>query len=416
MKQLALFLTFFAMIATACTVTPAPSTTQTAARPNTPATPAARVTATPAQPSKDGIKIAVAAPLSSEQGTLGEGFKLSAQLAVKQLAKPLADLGFQVQVVVFDDQARPEMATNRAKEIAADPDVLVVIGNMNSDAALAASNVYKDADLAMVLPSATKPQLTMRGYANVNRLFSRDDMQGPAAAHFILEQLQLKKIYIVHDKTTDYSQPTAQAFMDEAKKIGAIISGFEGTDEKTNFTTTIDAMKSSGTDAVFFTGAYVQGANLLRQMREKGVRAAFIATERVDNPEFPRIAGQSVEGMYFETAIPFPSALPDAAQFVKDYKSEFGKDAPPFGAQAYDATAIALSAMTTLAKDGKPTRMALGQAIRATQNYKGITGTYSFNSNGDPTLAKYFFVKVTTADPRRWEDNPIFKFVELPPP
>jgi len=419
MKKLFLLLMFFAITATACGAPPALPTTpinpQPTATSTTPATPAPRTSPTPAQASKDGIKIAVAAPLSGEQNTLGEGFKFGAQLAVKQLSKPLADLGFKVQVVPFDDQARADIATARAKDIAADPDVLVVIGNLNSDAALAASDVYKNADLAMIAPSSTNPKLTTRGYANVNRLFGRDDVQGSAAAHFVGEQLQLKNAYIISDKS-DFGQATAQSFSSEAKKMGLTVSGTDNTDEKTNLDSSISAIKSAGADAVFFTGSYVQGGNLLRQLRDKNVRAAFIATERIDNPEFPRIVGQAAEGVYFESAYAPANVFPDASQFVRDYKSEFNKDAPPYAAQAYDATAIALKAMATLAKDGKPTRKALAQAIRATQGYKGISGTYSFNPNGDPTSAKYFFVKVTTADPRRWEDNSIFKFVELPPP
>jgi len=415
MKKFVPLLFFIAITATACGAPIAPSTTPTVARPTVQSTPAARTTPTPLQASKDIIKIAVVAPLSGDQNTLGEGFKFGAQLAVKQLSKPLTDLGFKVQVVPFDDQARADTATNRAKDIAADPDLLVVIGNLNSDTALAASDVYKNADLAMIAPSATNPKLTTRGYATVNRLFGRDDMQGPAAAHFIGEQLQLKNVYIVSDKS-DFGQATATGFATEAKKIGLTVSGTDNTDEKANLDSSVTAIKSAGADAVFFTGSYVQGGNLLRQMREKSARAAFIATERIDNPEFPRVAGASAEGIYFESAFAPPSAFPDAAQFIRDYKTEFNKDAPPYAAQAYDATAIALKAMATLAKDDKPTRKNLAQAIRATQGYKGITGTYTFNPNGDPTSAKYFFVKVTTADPRRWEDNSIFKFVELAPP
>lgn len=396
------------------TLAPTPSATLTATRSATLQATPGHETPTLVLPSKDVIKIATASPLSGEQTPLGEGIKFGAQLAVKQLSQPLTDLGFKVQVVPFDDQGRADTATQRAKTIVADPDVLVVIGHMNSDAALAASNTYKDADLAMITPSATNPKLTARGFTNVDRLASHDDMQGQAAAHFV-EQMGARKIYVIHDKTA-FGQGTAQAFSDEAKKIGTTIAGLVGTEEQSNFESLLSTMRSSDLDTVFFTGGHAQGSAFLKQMREKNIRALFLGTERVDNPEFPRLAGQAAEGIYFETALAVPSTFPDAAQFTKDYRAEFTKDAPAFAAQAYDATAIALKAITTLAKDGKPMRKALSQAIRATKDYKGITGTYTFNPNGDPTLAKYFFVKVTSADPRKWEDNLIFKTIELPPP
>lgn len=421
----ALLFLFFAITLPACAPAPSPtpSATPTTARTVTtpspantvPITPSARATPTILLPSKDVIKIATASPLSGEQTPLGEGIKFGAQLAVKQLSQPLTDLGFNVQVVPFDDQGRADTAIQRSKTIVADPDVLVVIGHMNSDAALAASDIYKDADLAMIAPSATNPKLTLRGYANVNRLSSRDDMQAIAAAHFTVEQLGGKRIFLIHDKTS-YGQSTAQAFSDEAKKIGAGIAGFEGTEEQSNFDPLLNAMNLSSLDSVFFTGGYLQGSKLLKQMRDKNIRVPFVATERIDNQEFPRLAGQAAEGIYFETALAAPSAFPDAAQFAKDYKTEFKKDALAWSAQAYDATAITLKALAALVKDGKPKRNAVALAIRATKDYRGITGTYSFNSNGDPTLAKYFFIKVNTADPRKWEDNSIFKTIELAPP
>jgi branched-chain amino acid transport system substrate-binding protein len=409
------YFVFIAVSLAACAPAPSPTPSATA-RPTTPQnTPATRTTVTPLLASKDIIKIATASPLSGEQTPLGEGLKFSAQLAVKQLSQPLSDMGFKVKVVPFDDQGRGDIATQIAKTIVADPDVLVVIGHMNSDAALSASDIYKSADLPMITPSATNPKLTTRGYANVDRIGSRDDMQGQAAAHFAVDQLIVKKIYVIHDKTT-FGQGTAQSFSDEARRTGASISGLVGTEEQSNFDSLLDGMKSVNLDSVFFTGGQAQGSVLLRRMRDMRIMVPFIATERIDNAEFPRLAGEASEGIFFETALASPSVFPDAAQFMKDYRSEFNKDVPVFAAQAYDATAIALRALTTLAKNGKPTRKGLAQAVRATKDYRGITGTFSFNSNGDPTLAKYFFVKVTSADPRRWEDNPIFKIVELAPP
>lgn len=374
-----------------------------------------RVTPTAAQPSKDTIKIATTSPLSGEQSVLGEAIKLGAQLAVKQLAKPLTDAGYKVELVPFDDQARTDSGVAKARSIIADPDILVVIGHLNSDVALAASDIYKNADLAMISPANTNPKLTTRGYLNVERVCGRDDAQGPAAAHFAVETLGAAKIYILHDKTS-YGQGIATQFQEEAKKIGATIVGFDGTDERINFGAALSPIKAANPDLLYFTGSYYQAGALLKQMRDQGIRATFLGTEKIDNPEFARLAVDAAVGAYYGIPWAPASAFPDAAQFVKDYKAEFGKDAPPFAAQAYDATGIALKAITSLIKDGKPTRKAVAQTIRATKDYTGITGTFTFNGNGDPTATKYFIAKVASADPRRWEDNPVFKVVEFASP
>ena len=102
---------------------------------------------------KGTIKIAVQAPLSGEQAALGEHVKLGAQLAVEEATKSFKALGFDLVFVPYDDQAKPEVGVANARNIVADPNVLVLVGHFNSGVALPSSEVYKDAMLAMISPA-----------------------------------------------------------------------------------------------------------------------------------------------------------------------------------------------------------------------------------------------------------------------
>jgi ABC-type branched-subunit amino acid transport system substrate-binding protein len=104
---------------------------------------------------------------------------------------------------------------------------------------------------------------------------------------------------------------------------------------------------------------------------------------------------------------------------VKDFKAKFGSEPQPFAAQAYDCAAIALKAIENAAvAAGKkmPERAAVTAAVRALKNYKGITGTMTFNAKGDLTKAKYFIIQVTSADPDKWSANKIDKTLDIAPP
>jgi branched-chain amino acid transport system substrate-binding protein len=125
---------------------------------------------------KGTIKIAVQAPLSGEQAALGEHIKLGAQLAVEEGSKSFKSMGYDLVFVPYDDQAKPEVGVANARNLVADPDVLVLVGHFNSGVALPASEVYKDAMLAMISPANTATEITDRGYANVNRVCGRDDV------------------------------------------------------------------------------------------------------------------------------------------------------------------------------------------------------------------------------------------------
>jgi branched-chain amino acid transport system substrate-binding protein len=77
----------------------------------------------------------------------------------------------------------------------------VVVGHYNSGVALPASEVYKESMLAMISPANTATEITDRRYPNINRVCGRDDVQAPVGARFAAQDLNLKSVYIIHDKT-----------------------------------------------------------------------------------------------------------------------------------------------------------------------------------------------------------------------
>src|SRR5215216_7927749 len=76
---------------------------------------------------KGTIKIATQSPLSGGQAALGEGIKLGAQLAVEKFKGNLEKAGFKVELVPFDDQAKPDVGVANAKNIIADKDIMAII-------------------------------------------------------------------------------------------------------------------------------------------------------------------------------------------------------------------------------------------------------------------------------------------------
>jgi branched-chain amino acid transport system substrate-binding protein len=344
---------------------------------------------------KGKIKIAVQAPLSGEQAALGEHIKLGAQLAVEESVKAFKALGYDLELVPQDDQAKPEVGVANARNMVADPDVLVIVGHFNSGVALPASEVYKDAMLAMISPANTATEITDRGYPNVNRVCGRDDVQGPVGARFAAQELKAKSVYIIHDKTL-YGQGVADNFRNEAKKLGINVMGYEGTEERANFGPMIIPLKAKNPALVYFGGIYHQGGLLLKQLREKGVNAKFMGPDGLDSAEMAKIAGSSVVGSYYTSVAGPPDAYPETAAFAKKYKQRFGKEVEAFGLYGYDATLVGIKAMEQWiqANPGKkPTRADVSMAVRKIKNFKGVTGPIEFDNKGDPVKAKYFVLQ-----------------------
>ncbi|HLF47762.1 MAG TPA: branched-chain amino acid ABC transporter substrate-binding protein [Methylomirabilota bacterium] len=364
--------------------------------------------------SKGTIKIATQSPLSGGQAALGEGIKLGAQLAIEKFKGNLEKAGYKVELVPYDDQAKPDVGVANAKNIIADKAIMAVIGHLNSGVAIPSSEVYKEVNLAMVSPANTNPTVTDRGYPNIYRVCGRDDVQGKVGAEFA-QGLKAKSVYIVHDKTT-YGQGVADFFKEDAEKKGIKVLGFEGTEEKSNFDPIITPIKAKNPDLIYFGGIYEQAAPFFKQAREKGVKAKFMGPDGMDSSDLTKIAGKTVVGMYYTSVAGPVSVYPDAKQFADEYKKKFGKNPEPFAAQAYDATAIALKALEAVTKGGKaPTRDAVTAAVRDVR-YKGITGSVQFDAKGDPKTALYFVLQVASDDPQKWGDNKEVKRLTIAAP
>src|SRR5216684_830122 len=248
--------------------------------------------------SKGTIKIASQSPLSGGQAVLGEGIKLGAQMAVEKQKGALEKMGYKVEFVLFDDQAKPEVGTANAKNIISDKDIMAVIGHLNSGVAIPSSEVYKEVNVVMISPANTNPVVTDRGYPNVNRVCGRDDVQGVVGAEFAHGTMKVKSAAIVHDKT-QYGQSIAEFFKADAEKKGIKVVAFEGTEEKSNFDPILTPIKARNPSIIYFGGIYDQGAPFFKQAREKGIKSKFMGPDGMDSSDLTKIAGKEIVGMAY---------------------------------------------------------------------------------------------------------------------
>jgi branched-chain amino acid transport system substrate-binding protein len=340
------------------------------------------------------IKIASISPLSGPQAAIGEMIKLGAQLAIEQAQERFGELGYRIEFSPQDDQATPDVGVAVARRLVNDPAVLAVIGHYNSGVAIPASEVFKDYQLAMVSPANTHPKVTDRNYANVSRICGRDDVQGPVGAEFAVKELGARRIFVVHDKTA-YGQGVADDFRKKAEALGARIAGFVGTEEKSNFQAVILQIKVIKPDLIYFGGIYDQGGVFLKQLRDKGITAHFMAPDGIDSSEFVKIAQAAADGAYYTTVAGPADVFPEAQAFADKFRAKFKKPAESYSLYAYDTANVVLAALEGLIRvhhDHPPTREEVVRAIR-TVKWSGLTGHIEFDGKGDRAVSDYYVLQ-----------------------
>ena len=302
----------------------------------------------------------------------------------------------------MDGACGPDGGRTRAEQIAADPQVIGVIGTSCSGSAVAASPVFSAAGLAMISPSNTSPRLTsdLAGNASPDyhpgyfRVSSNDLYKGRAVADFAYGELGLRHVATVNDGdpyTTALVSAFGAAFGALGGEVAVRVQIQKGDADMTEVLADIAA---AGPDGIFFPLFEVEGSPFAEQVRavEELADATLIVGEAMLVPGF--LGQPQSEGLYFTGPEVDHGANVNAVtgqsadEVLAAYKATYGASpASTFWAHAYDATTLLLHAIEAVAEaeDGKLLldRAALRQHLSATTGFQGLIGTLSCGDFGD---------------------------------
>src|SRR6185295_5871349 len=120
--------------------------------------------------------------------------------------------------------------------------------------------------------------------------------QGAFGADFVVKELGLKKVAIIHDKTS-YGQGVGEEFKKQVIADGGEVVAFEGLQVgDRDFRSLLTRVKATGPQALYFGGMFSEGGILVRQSRDIGFRGPFVASEANYDPVFIQVAGAAAEG------------------------------------------------------------------------------------------------------------------------
>jgi branched-chain amino acid transport system substrate-binding protein len=327
----------------------------------------------------DTLKLGVAGPHSGDLASYGIPTVKAAELVVKEINAKGGVLGKQVELVVEDDECKPEKATNTATKLASQK-VAAVLGHICSGATKAALGVYKDAGIIAMSPSATNPALTQSGdYPNFFRTIASDDAQARLEVDFALDTLKLTKIAVLHDKG-DYGKGLAEfakSFLEKDPRAKVVL--YEGvTPGAVDYSAVVQKIKRSGAQAVIFGGYHPEASKIVTQMRKKRMNTVFISDDGVKDDTFIKVAGEYAEGVY-ATGPKDVSSNPLAMKANKEHQMAYSSDPGAFYLNAYSA---ALALLNAIEKAGSTDYNAVTKSLR-TDMVDTPLGKIKFDDRGD---------------------------------
>jgi len=330
----------------------------------------------------DTILIGEIGSLTGSEATFGISTRNAIELALKEVNAAGGVKGKKVEVRVYDDQSKPEEAANAATRLINQDQVLLILGEVASTNSLAMARKAQPASVPMISNASTNPKVTEVG-DYIFRVCFIDPFQGFVMAKFARENLKMNKVAILRDLGSDYSQGLSDVFERKFTEMGGKIVGQETyTKGNTDFRSQLTALKRLQPEGIYVPGYYNDVGLIAKQAKELGLNAKLMGGDGWDSAKLFELGGTAVRGNYFSNHYSPDDPNPRIQKFIADYKAAYGAVPDALAALGYDAAMVAVDAMKRA-----PTleRKAVRDAIAATKNFPGVTGTITIDDKRNAT-------------------------------
>jgi branched-chain amino acid transport system substrate-binding protein len=341
----------------------------------------------------DPIHIAYMLTISGATASLGEDSRGGIEIAIDDRGGEL--LGHEIRLTGEDSGCSAEGGQAAAQKVAADTSIVGIVGTNCSSSAEAAMTTLSGAGLVLISPSNTAPRLTEQDpekggtwLAGYYRTAHNDLFQGRVAAEFAYNELGARTAATIHDGSP-YADGLRIVFEEVFVELGGEVT-YSGSINvgDTDMSGVLTTVSTNPPDIIYFPIFEPEGNFIAAQARENSALAEtdLMGADGLLADTFPEGTGAAAVGMYLSG----PAVTGDAyTAFLAQWTEKFGGTPPSgFHAHAYDATNILLNAIEAVAQVGDDGtiligRQALRDAITATANFNGLTGTLTCNATGD---------------------------------
>jgi branched-chain amino acid transport system substrate-binding protein len=308
---------------------------------------------------------------------------------------------------VFDDAVNgahdPQTGARNMTTVATDENFVAFIGPLNSSVAAAQIPISNEAGLFHCSPANTAEGLTKPDFGaldvrkanpdkiNYVRVVTTDDNQGPAAARYILENLQKKNVFIIDDTET-FGDGIADNFEAYFKANGGTVVDRQGVPKTTtDYTAIMTAAKAKNPDSIYFGGVTATGgARILKAAIQAGMDVPYVGPDGIydgsaaTENSFLNLAGADAKNAYATAAS--IGDFPGRAEFAEHYMAEFGEAPTGYSATGYACGQVVIDALNRAAAASD--MATLRENVRAagvdtSVTHTTVIGEFTFDENGD---------------------------------
>jgi len=323
------------------------------------------------------IIIGVVLPETGDASAYGTSVKTGVKLAFDQAnAARTAPAG--IEVVYQDTGSNPSRAADEADALYK-RGALIIIGGATSPEAKTMTRVATKYGRVLLSPSASAPDLSTRG-GWFFRVYPSDELEGVAAAHFLVKDREATKILVVAEDIP-YTQGLLPVFTDELKKEGGKVIGTVRIGEPNWEKMVVASLANLKPDAVYICGYGEAILACMVEIRNTTYGGTICTTSAISTVDLVWRGGKLVEGLFYPmVSVDMTSTQEPIASFVKKYREAYNLAADIYAAHGYDA---GLATLQAFAAPPPKSAAELRTRLLHLSGTTGVTGPLSFDESGD---------------------------------
>src|SRR5580704_7887395 len=224
--------------------------------------------------------IGMEGPLTGPVAVLGQE-----QLHFAELANSMDNAAnkTKISIVQGDTQLNPAQATTVTQQFTANSKIVAVVGPAGSQEVEAIGPLMARAGLTFISGSATAAALTTGKYPTFLRVVSKDSVQGPQDANYIVHTLHPKALMIVDDQEA-YSTGLVAAMVPVFKAAGIKVDHESVSQKVTDFSSLVSKITPAESIVVLPWQVASNAQQFGRDIAQQHKKAVIFGTDGLFSP------------------------------------------------------------------------------------------------------------------------------------
>ena len=336
--------------------------------------------------------VSVATGGRSHEEPLGQKMLQGAQLAIEHANARGGYLkrNLPFEMVVSNDNGLWGASGDEIVKMAYKDNVWAILGTIDGANTHIAIRVALKAEVVMMNSGDTDPTLVETNIPWIFRCIGDDRQQGYLLVDYMYDKLNLKRIGVIR-ASNRYGRFGVREIRDSSRRLGkpiALEMAYQLGEE--DFSLHLNRLQNANIDAVVHWGDAGDGARILNQMREMGMKQPYFACDRCATDEFLEIAGENAEGVICGYPWNPERKDPKLDKFRADFRERFDEEAETYAAHGYDGMNLLIWGVQVAGLNRAKIRDVLAHRTEA---WDGVTGNIVFSAvlddDGEVFLAKY---------------------------